>query len=104
MAPKVKEDDFEGISIKAMKAAAKATAVVAFNCSSSVCIVTVQAGLNRATFVKTGSMTLPSGKHTMTWQVRGREGTPFTLTASGAIMTPINDTAVAAGFRTLTVS
>lgn len=93
----------DGFSAKAIAAAANAANQVDFNCSSSSCIVTLQVGLNKATFVKTGHMTLPSGQHTMTWQVRGPHGAPFTLTATGATMTPVNGSAVAAGLRTLTV-
>jgi hypothetical protein len=99
----MKASDVDGISAEAIAAAAKATTQVDFTCSSSACIVTLQVGLNKATFVKAGHMTLPSGQHTMTWQVRGPVGTPFTLTASGATMTPVKGNAVAAGLRTLTV-
>jgi hypothetical protein len=103
MAKKTQISAVDGISAAAIAAAAKATTQVDFTCSSPACIVTLQVGLNRATFVNKGHMTLPSGSHTMTWQVRGPVGTAFTLTATNATMTPIKGKAVAAGLRTLTV-
>jgi len=99
---KKKGHDVDGVSAKAIAAAASAATRVDFTCSSPACIVTLQIALNRATFVQTGHMSLPNGTFTMTWQVRG-PAVAFTITAANATMTPIKGTAVAAGLRTVTV-
>src|SRR6266851_1346467 len=86
----------------AIRAAAAANNMVTFSCSSPACLVTIQVGLLHATFVSTGHMVLPVGTHVLTYQVRGPQGTAFTITAAGATMQPITGTAVDAGANSIT--
>src|SRR5215213_11620522 len=50
----------------ALKLAASASKVVTFSCSSALCLVSIQLGLQKATFVSTGQMLLPPGFHQLT--------------------------------------
>lgn len=82
---------------------AAATKTVTFSCSSPLCQVSLQVGSESTTFVGSGQMSLPPGFHQMTMQVQGPGGTPFTLTASGAQMQPVNGVASVAGLIPITV-
>jgi hypothetical protein len=90
-------------SSDAMALAASANKVVRFACTSSLCLVSLQVGLQKATFVGAGQMLLPSGFHQMTVQIQGPSGTAFTLTATGAQMQPIAGFASMAGLVPITV-
>jgi hypothetical protein len=87
----------------ALKLASSASKVVKFTCSSAICLVSIQLGLQKATFVSNGQMLLPSGFHQLTVQVQGPSGAPFTLTATGAQMQPLAGTASLAGLIPITV-
>lgn len=87
----------------ALKLASSASKVVKFTCSSAICLVSIQLGLQKATFVSTGQMLLPPGFHQLTVQVQGPTGAPFTLIATGAQMQPLAGTASLAGLIPVTV-
>lgn len=86
-----------------LKFAASADKPVTFTCSSQVCVVSIQAGLLKTTFVGTGQMNMPGGTYPITYQVRGPDGTSFSLSAQNATMKAVNGSAPNAGARSITV-
>lgn len=72
------------------------TKTVTFTCSSPACVVSLQAGLLKATFVGVGKMVMPQGTYPMTYQVKGNK-IPFTVTATNAAMSPLAGTATTSG-------
>ena len=94
---------FGAFSAASFTLAAAARTAVTFTCSSAVCLVSIQLGLTKTTFVGSGTMNMPSGNHMITWQVQGPAGVNFTLTAAGATMNQVAGVASASGLQPITV-
>lgn len=92
-------------SSEALAFAASASKLVTFSCTSATCLVSIQLGVQRTSFVgpNNGRMMMTPGGHLITIQVQGAAGTPFSVTATNATMVPFSGSASLSAVVPITV-